>query len=314
MILRRMNLATRASLVASALAISPIAFLTTSSMTASFASAQSPPAAAAVSWPRDSAGLNALGTQLVKAWHAKLAAQDADGAKAMLQDGFQSVNFRGALDRDGTLAAVKSAAKADATGPATVSGVVATRVGDARVGTCEVSAKESAGGVALPSAAAPRLSVWQWVDGAWRMAALGSMNMPSPRPAPVAPAFAGDASANAAGLAMVTAFLTAQTSKNYDRYEAMLAEGMQTVNFKGQKQRADLVKGVRYMTSTAPAAFAEVRATTCGPLTVVTCSMSLAVSVARSALPADPAPFMAVFEGTGDSAKVVATVNTNQPK
>lgn len=301
-----MTIATRASLVAFVLAISPLAL----SVHSSVASAQTPPAAAAVSWPRDSAGLNALGTQLVKAWYAKLAAQDTDGAKAMLQDGVQSVSFRGAIDLAGMLAAIK----AGGSGPATVSGVVATRVGDALVVTCEVSAKESAGGVALPSAAAARLSVWQWVDGAWRMAALGSMNMPSPRPAPVAPGFAGDASASAGGLAMVTAFMAAQTGKDYDRYGAMLAEGMQTVNFKGQKQRADLVKGVHYITSEAPAAFSDVRTTTCGPLTIVTCSMSLASSVARSNLPADPAPFMVVFQGTGDSAKVVATVNTNQPK
>jgi hypothetical protein len=42
--------------------------------------------------------------------------------------------------------------------------------------------------------------------------------------------------------------------------------------------------------------------------------MALAVSAGWSTLPADPAPFMAVFQGSGDSAKVVATVNTNQPK
>jgi hypothetical protein len=30
--------------------------------------------------------------------------------------------------------------------------------------------------------------------------------------------------------------------------------------------------------------------------------------------PADPAPFMAVFQGTGDSAKVIAMANTNKPK
>jgi hypothetical protein len=31
-------------------------------------------------------------------------------------------------------------------------------------------------------------------------------------------------------------------------------------------------------------------------------------------LPADPAPFLVVFRGTGDAAKVIATANTNKPK
>jgi len=31
-------------------------------------------------------------------------------------------------------------------------------------------------------------------------------------------------------------------------------------------------------------------------------------------IPADPAPFLAVFQGSGDGAKVIAIANTNKPK
>jgi hypothetical protein len=31
-------------------------------------------------------------------------------------------------------------------------------------------------------------------------------------------------------------------------------------------------------------------------------------------LPADPAPFLCVFAGEGDAAKVIAMANTNRPK
>jgi hypothetical protein len=33
-----------------------------------------------------------------------------------------------------------------------------------------------------------------------------------------------------------------------------------------------------------------------------------------TSLPADPAPFLAVFEGTGDGARVIALANTNKPR
>jgi hypothetical protein len=36
--------------------------------------------------------------------------------------------------------------------------------------------------------------------------------------------------------------------------------------------------------------------------------------VGMETLPADPAPFMAVFQGTAASAKVIALANTNRPK
>ena len=170
---RTLAVRTLACALFSAVALSPVAL-------SSIASAQIPPTAPAapVSWPSDSSGLTALATQLVNAWYAKVTAQDADGAKALMQSRFQWMNFQGALDRTGMLAAIK----AGSTASASVSGVIATRVGDALVVSCQVSAQETIGGVTLPTDAAPRLSVWQWVDGAWRMSALGSMNIPSTLP------------------------------------------------------------------------------------------------------------------------------------
>jgi hypothetical protein len=47
---------------------------------------------------------------------------------------------------------------------------------------------------------------------------------------------------------------------------------------------------------------------------VVTCTLTMGQKIGWTKLPADPAPFMAVFQGTGDAAKVIAMANTNKPK
>ncbi|GDY02790.1 hypothetical protein LBMAG49_21190 [Planctomycetota bacterium] len=268
--------------------------------------AQSPPA----TWPKDASGLTALATQLTETWYAKVAAQDTDGAQQLMQQGFQNLNFQGALDCAGTLATIKT----NKTTAAIVSGVIATREGEVLVVTCLVSAKETLGELTLPTAAAARLSIWSWVDGAFRMAAMGSMNMPVTRPAPGKPSFAGDDTKNLSGLALVTTFVGDQTNKSHDKYDASLSVGMQSINFKGQKGRDDLMKGARHSKSTAPAVFTDVRATTCGTLTIVSCTMTLGMSVGFAKLPADPAPFLVVFQGNGASAQVIASVNQNQPK
>jgi hypothetical protein len=93
----------------------------------------------------------------------------------------------------------------------------------------------------------------------------------------------------------------------------MLVEGVQVVNFKGQKLRADMIKGAKYATCEAPS-IVDARATRTGAITVVTCNLSMAQKVGMESLPADPAPFMAVFQGMGASAKVIALANTNRPK
>ena len=77
---------------------------------------------------------------------------------------------------------------------------------------------------------------------------------------------------------------------------------------------ADLiVRGAEAATIDEPKV-ADARATRSGDLTVVTCTLTMGQKVGWTTLPADPAPFMAVFQGTGDAAKVIAMANTNKPK
>ncbi len=265
--------------------------------------------AQAATWPTNEAGLTALATSLVTNWFAKIAASDAQGIESCMQPCIQVITFNGAADHAGNLVQLKSlVSKAP-----TVSGVIATRVGDALVTTCLVTITQTLDGKSLTNSEVPRIGVWQIVDGGWKLAAWGSLNMPEARPAPSAPAFAGDPTLNAEGAAMVTKFLTAQHAKDMPAFEAMLADGMQVVNFKGQKVRADIIKGAKAATTSAPVV-ADARATRCGDLTIVTCNLSMSQKVAFSTLPADPAPFLAVFQGSGDSAKVIALANTNKPK
>ena len=47
---------------------------------------------------------------------------------------------------------------------------------------------------------------------------------------------------------------------------------------------------------------------------MVTCTLTMGQKIGFTSLPADPAPFMAVFRGTGDAATVIAMANTNKPK
>jgi hypothetical protein len=122
-----------------------------------------------------------------------------------------------------------------------------------------------------------------------------------------------DEAASNDGAAMVRRFLDAQRAKDLAPFDAMIAEGMQVVNFKGQKAKADIVKGASLATTTEPV-IADARATACGGLTVVTCTLTMGQKIGFTSLPADPAPFLCVFEGTGAGAKVVAMANTNRPK
>ncbi len=260
-------------------------------------------------WPTNEAGLNALATSLINNWFAKVAAGDAGAIESCTQPCMQAVGFDGASDYATNLARVKAlASKAPS-----VSGVIATRVGDALVTTCLVTITQTLDGKSVTNSEMPRMGVWQIVDGGWKLAAWATLNMPEIRPAPSAPTFAGESALNAEGAAMVTKFLTAQHTKDLPAFEAMLAEGMQVVNFKGQKVRADIIKGAKAATTGAPT-ITDARTTRCGELTIVTCTLSMSQKVAFSTLPADPAPFMAVFQGTGGSAKVIAIANTNKPK
>lgn len=265
-----------------------------------------PPAPAAAAWPADDAGLSALASRLVNDWMSRTT---APALEAAMQPCFQFVSFQGACDRDG---AAKRLAAMGAGSPK-VSNVVATRVGDALVVTCLVAASQAADGKALPADAAPRLGVWQIADGAWKLAAWASLNMPEVRPVPAAPAFAGDAAVSAEGAAMVTRLLGTQHRKELQAFDAMLADGLQVINFKGQKVRKEIERGAEAATIDEPKV-ADARAARCGDLTVVTCTLTMGQKIGWTKLPADPAPFMAVFHGTGDDAKVIAMANTNKPK
>ena len=274
-------------------------------------SMQTAPAAPAstIAWPKDEAGLNTLATGLLDGWFQKMVAKDRAAIEAGMQANFQRINFEGAFDRTAEVAAITALG---VTAP-TVSGVRATRVGDALVVTCLVKAGESVGGKKLPSEPAPRLAVWQQVEGAWRLAAWASLEMPAVRPAPTAPRFAGDAALNATGSALLSKFLTAQHAKDLPTFDGMLAEGFQVVNFKGQKERADMIRGAKVATTEAPV-IADARATQCGDLMIVTCTLTMGQKVGWDTVPADPAPFLAVFQGSGAATKVIALANTNKPK
>lgn len=283
-----------------ALVLSPTAF-------AQSVPVQSAPIAT-VEWPKNDAARNVLGESLLNTFFAKQRAKDAGGAGQLLQTGFQALNYQGSIDRAGELAAIAGAGA----GTTKISDVHATRVGDALIVTCLATVHETVGGVKLPTDETPRMSVWTWVDGAWRMAAFGSLNMPQTRPAPGAPNSAGDSATNAIGETLLKSFINAQVNKDLTVFNAMLADGMQSVNFKGQKLRDDLIKGADYAKSETPV-FAAIRGTQCGDLTIVTCNLTLGQKIGWSTLPAASAPFMVVFQGAGSLAKVIATTNTNKP-
>lgn len=269
-------------------------------------SASAPPSPAASAWPANDAGLTALATTLLKDWVARTSAPALESAMLPC---FQMVNYRGASDRAG---AAKTLAELGDAKPK-VSDVIATRVGDALVVTCMLSVAEMADGKPLPTTPSPRIGVWQQSEGVWKLAAWGSLNMPASRPAPAAPAFPGEDALNAEGAKMIGAFLGAQHTRKLDVFGRMLADGMQVINFKGQKVRKDLEQGARAATIDEPK-LSDARATRCGELTVVTCTLTMGQKIGFTSLPADPAPFMAVFRGTGDAAAVIAMANTNKPK
>jgi ketosteroid isomerase-like protein len=270
---------------------------------------QAAQAPAAPAWPTDVAGLKALGTDLLSKWMGAIASSDAAAVSGMMQPGFLRVGFDGTVGHAEQLEAVKAMG---AKNPK-VTDVVATRVGDALVVTCQVSVTQTIGGKALDATPACRLGVWQPADGGWKLAAWATLHMPQPRPAPGAPRAAAGEAMGAPGAAMVKRFLDAQRAKDLAPFDAMLADGMQVVNFKGQKQKADLIKGASHATTTEPV-IADARATKCGPLTVVACTLTMGQKIGWTTLPAAPAPFLCVFAGEGDSAKVIAMANTNRPE
>ncbi len=272
--------------------------------------AQSPPAQAqAAAWPSDAVGLNQLATKLANDWLDAVKAKDSEKLGAMLAPCFQMVTFRGAVDKTGAIARLMEAA----VGTVTLGAMNATRVGDTLVATWTLAGYITVSGTSMPATASPRLAVWQSIDGKWTIAAMASLNIPDQRPAASAPAFAGDTALNADGQAMLATFLGAQHTKDMPKFEGMLAEGMQVVNFKGQKLRADIIQGAQRATTGAPN-IQDARATRCGALTIVSCNLGMSQKIVFTSLPDAPVPFLAVFTGTGADAKVIALANTNRPE
>lgn len=267
--------------------------------------AQTVPAA----WPSDQKGLDARGASLVDQWMSAVAAKDASRLESMMLPCFQRISWAGSFDRAAEIEAIKAL---DAKSPK-VSDVKVTRVGESLVVTCQVAVEERSASGPLPSEPSCRLGVWQLQDRAWKLAAWATLHMPSARPAPSAPRFTADEGVGKEGAALVTRFLELQRAKDLGPFDAMLADGMQVINFRGQKAKEDLVKGASRVKADA-AVLADVRATRCNEILVVTCTLTMGQKMGFTALPADPAPFLAVFHGTGDAVKVIAMANTNKPK
>lgn len=237
------------------------------------------------------------------------AAKDTAALEAQMAPCFQRVGFDGTRDRAAELDAIKAMQVKDPR----VSDVIATRCGDALVVTCQVAAAESGPAGALDASPSCRLGVWVQDGGAWKLAAWATLHMPASRPAPAAPRGAANEAMDKEGAAMLQRYLDAQRAKDLKPFDDMMDAGMQVVNFRGQKAKDDLVKGASRV-KTDPATIADARTTRCGELTVMTCSLAMTQHIGFTTLPGDPAPFLAVFRGTGDAAKVVATANTNKPK
>jgi hypothetical protein len=267
--------------------------------------AQTVPAA----WPSDQKGLDALGASLVDQWMSAVVAKDAARLESIMMQCFQRISWEGAFDRTAAIEAIKAL---DAKSPK-VSDVKVTRIGDSLVVTCQVAVEERSASGPLPSQPSCRLGVWHQQEGTWKLAAWATLQMPAARPAPSAPRITSDEGVAKEGAALVTRFLEAQRAKDLGPFDAMMADGMQVINFRGQKTKEDLVKGASHVKADA-AVLADVRATRCNEILVVTCTLTMGQKMGFTTLPADPAPFLAVFQGTGDAAKVIATANTNKPK
>lgn len=265
-------------------------------------------ATAATPWPADQAGLEALGGSLLAAWFEKITARDRQSLEAAMQPCFQRINYEGAFDRAAEIDAI---VKLDAHAPE-ISDVRATRVGEALVVSCSVTVQEKAETTELAPVPSPRLGVWQPVDGTWKLAAWVSLNMPQHQPAPSSPRFTGTDALDAEGGAVLARFLEAEQAKKSGIVEVMLEDGVQAVDFKGAKGRGELLASIRASTMGVPR-ITDVRATRCGELTVVTCTLVMTQSLGSEHISADPTPFLLVFRGPVASAKVVAIARVHRP-
>jgi hypothetical protein len=271
-----------------------------------------PPAAPAdglPAWPTDAAGIDALGKSCMWRWVHGMASADAASLERLLHPGFQLLQADGARDRATVLKELKGTGKRELK----VTGEKVTRAADAVVVTWQMAVAPAEGAPAGSAEPSCRLAVFVPTPQGWQAAAVASLEMPSPRPAPGEPRIAANSALDGEGESKVLAFLRAQRAKDLKAFDSMMSPDLQVVNFRGQKAKPDLVEGASKVKADEPKVSAA-RASRCGKALVVTCNLSMGQRIGFTTLPADPAPFLAVFHDAGQSEQVIAIANTNRPR
>lgn len=267
------------------------------------------PADGLPAWPTDAAGIDALGKSCMWQWVHGMAAADAAALERLLHPGFQLLEADGARDRATVLKELKGTGKRELK----VTGERVTRAADAVVVTWQMSVAPAEGAPVGSVEPSCRLAVFVPTPLGWQAAAVASLDMPSPRPAPGEPRVAADAALDGEGESKVLGFLRAQRAKDLKPFDSMMSPDLQVINFRGQKAKPDLVEGASKVKADDPKV-AAARASRCGKVLVVTCNLSMGQRIGFTSLPADPAPFLAVFHDAGQSQQVIAIANTNRPK
>lgn len=256
-------------------------------------------------WPSDAVGIERLGTQLVRDWMAAVVAKDEAGLERLMQPCFQRISFEGAFDRAAEIAKIKSL---DATDPR-VTDVAATRSGDALVVTCRVAVSEGK----LDLAPSWRLGVWQPEADGWKLACWATLHMPAERVAPSAPRVAESATLDKEGRTLVTRFLKLEQTRDTKSFGEFVAPGAQALDFSGRKMRDDWVKGISTEVA-EQAAVSDARATRCGGVTVVSCTVAMARQFGATKIPAESAPMLVVFAGSKGAERVIAAADTGRAR
>lgn len=261
--------------------------------------------AAPPQWPGDAAALERLGTRLVQDWMEAVSAKDEARLERIMRPCFQRMSFEGAFDRAAEIAKIKTLDAKDAK----VTDVVATRSGDALVVTCRIAVSEGK----LDLAPSWRLGVWQPESDGWGLACWATLHMPSERIAPSAPRVAENAALDAEGRALVTRLLRVEQSRDTKGFGELVAPGAQALDFSGRKPRERWVEGISSEVA-EQALVSDARATTCGGVTVVTCTVAMARQFAALKIPAEPAPMLVVFSGSKGSERVIASADAGRPR
>ncbi len=113
----------------------------------------------------------AQGAALVQSYFSLLSAGDVEGLDALLAPGFQAVRANGDVQ-----AKASYLANPPQVGDFTITAVKGTKTDGVLVVSYRVTVTETIGGVEQPTGPAPRLSVFQWEKGAWRLASHANFN------------------------------------------------------------------------------------------------------------------------------------------